>query len=172
MPSFREYQRVLWGASFEPEEHATIIEKARQASASMLHFCFMGITEGFISILWRRYRRKISELWIPVFKECFYDWCRFRYGYPRYGFQGFYQLKFIYFYPFFASASPLVCACLFSVLLVCLYLFFLCRPSHHPWYFFSGVFSPVISWNRVLKSPNDTFRVLIVEFQNIESLTR
>ena len=48
----------------------------------------------------------------------------------RYGMFG----QFIYFYLFFASASPLVCACLFSVLLVCLYLFFLCRPSYSPFF--------------------------------------
>ena len=33
-------------------------------------------------------------------------------------------------YLFFPSVSPLLCACLFSVLLICLYLFSLCRPSN------------------------------------------
>ena len=37
--------------------------------------------------------------------------------------------SFISFCLFFASASPSVFACFFSVLLVCLYLFFPCRPS-------------------------------------------
>ena len=36
--------------------------------------------------------------------------------------------SFISFCLFFASAFPLVFACFFSVLLVCLYLFFLCLP--------------------------------------------
>ncbi len=67
----------------------------------------------------------------------------------RYGMFG----QFIYFYLFFASASPLVCSCLFSVLLVCLYLFFLCRPSYSP--FFSKKFLSILRNSTLYrKNPN------------------
>jgi hypothetical protein len=71
--------------------------------------------------------------------------------------------KSISFYLFFPSVSPLVCAYLFFVLRVFLYLFSPCRPSHPP--FCSKIF---LSINRIsgVKRSMGNGKIVVVFFSD------